>query len=45
MWIEGAKHYLTPGWIADAFAEKIAGWIGENMPAKKTFERPLSSAQ
>ena len=31
VWVEGAKHYLTPGWISEAFAREVAKWIGENM--------------
>jgi esterase/lipase len=34
IWIEGAKHYLTPGWIAETYAKRIAEWMGENMPAR-----------
>ncbi len=32
IWVEGARHYLTPGWIAEAFAREVAKWIGVNMP-------------
>lgn len=31
VWVEGAKHYLTPGWISEAFAREVATWIGENI--------------
>lgn len=32
VWVEGASHYLTPGVIAESYAEKLADWIIENMP-------------
>jgi esterase/lipase len=32
IWVEGAKHYLTPGWIAESYASKIAQWVSANMP-------------
>ena len=34
VWVEGAKHYLTPGWIADAFARETAGWLARTLPAQ-----------
>jgi alpha-beta hydrolase superfamily lysophospholipase len=34
VWIEGAKHYLTPGWIAEAYAKRIADWVAATMPAR-----------
>lgn len=33
VWVEGAKHYLTPGWISEAFAREVANWIEVNMEA------------
>ena len=32
IWVEGASHYLTPGWIAETYAKKIADWVSTNMP-------------
>jgi fermentation-respiration switch protein FrsA (DUF1100 family) len=34
IWIEGAKHYLTPGWIAETYAKRITEWVGADMPAR-----------
>lgn len=33
VWVEGARHYLTPGWISEAFAREVSKWIAVNMPA------------
>jgi len=33
IWIEGAKHYLTPGWIADTIGKTVADWVSANLPA------------
>jgi dipeptidyl aminopeptidase/acylaminoacyl peptidase len=30
-WVEGATHYLEPGWIAEAYAERIAAWVGPSL--------------
>jgi hypothetical protein len=32
IWVGGAKHYLTPGWIAESYGSKIAQWVLANMP-------------
>jgi pimeloyl-ACP methyl ester carboxylesterase len=31
VWVEGAKHYLTPGWISEAFARETAAWVKVNL--------------
>lgn len=33
VWVEGAAHYMTPGWIAETYARIIAEWVAKNMPA------------
>lgn len=33
VWVEGASHYLTPGWIAQRYAEVVADWVARTMPA------------
>ena len=32
IWVEGASHYLTPGWIAETYAKRIAEWGSKNTP-------------
>ena len=32
IWVEGAKHYLTPGWIAEIYAKRIAEWLAATVP-------------
>lgn len=32
VWVDGADHWLTPGWIAERYAEIIAGWTARIMP-------------
>jgi pimeloyl-ACP methyl ester carboxylesterase len=34
IWVEGATHYLQPGWIAEEYAKRISTWIGANAPAR-----------
>jgi pimeloyl-ACP methyl ester carboxylesterase len=33
IWVPGASHYLTPGPIAEAYAQNISDWLVKNMPA------------
>jgi pimeloyl-ACP methyl ester carboxylesterase len=32
LWVDGAGHFLTPGPIAETYAEKITEWLVTNMP-------------
>jgi len=32
--VEGASHYLSSGWIAEAYGQRIAGWVAKNMPLR-----------
>jgi esterase/lipase len=34
IWVKGASHYLTPGPLAEAYAERITAWLVKNMPAR-----------
>jgi hypothetical protein len=40
IWIDGAKRYLTPGWIAETYAKRIAEWVAANMPARRAQRHP-----
>jgi len=33
VWVEGARHWLEPGWIAERYAEVIAAGVARTMPA------------
>lgn len=33
VWVEGATHYLEPGWIADRYAQLVSEWVARRMPA------------
>jgi pimeloyl-ACP methyl ester carboxylesterase len=33
VWVEGAAHYLAPGWIAERYAAIVADWVAQVMPA------------
>jgi esterase/lipase len=34
IWLEGAAHYMVPGWIAEAYAKNIAAWVANQMPLR-----------
>jgi fermentation-respiration switch protein FrsA (DUF1100 family) len=33
LWVEGGGHFLTPGPVAESYAQAIAGWVEKNLPA------------
>ena len=35
VWVDGAAHYLEPGWIADKYAELVTSWVAKKMPASR----------
>jgi alpha-beta hydrolase superfamily lysophospholipase len=32
VWVDGATHYLQPGWIAERYASLVSAWVAKNMP-------------
>lgn len=30
-WVEGATHYLEPGWIAETYAHQISSWVRDRL--------------
>ncbi|MDN4592054.1 hypothetical protein DBA29_26585 [Xenophilus aerolatus] len=30
-WVEGATHYLEPGWIAEEYADRVSRWVREKL--------------